>query len=288
MAEMPENITALREMLRACRLCPRRCGVDRTAGEIGSCRIGATARVASVGPHFGEEPPLVGRGGSGTIFFSGCNLHCAFCQNCDISQTDVGEEVTARQLGDLALGLQRRGCENINFVTPTHAAHAVAEAVFLARRGGLTVPIVYNCGGYESVEVLRLLEGLIEIYMPDFKYAGAAAGLKYSAAPDYPAAATAALAEMYRQVGPLRTDKAGVALRGVLVRHLVMPADLAGSDAVIETVARVAPGSTINVMAQYRPEHQAGRYPELMACPDRREVARLRDKAAGLGLVLAR
>ncbi len=274
----------LRDMIRQCTLCPRRCGVDRGAGEIGACRIGAEALVASVGAHFGEEPVLVGPGGSGTIFFVGCNLDCVFCQNHDISHGDRGRATTPAELAQLMLGLQRDGCVNVNVVTPTHVAHAVSEAVEIARDAGLTVPIVYNCGGYESVETLRCLDGLIDIYMPDFKWADADAGRAYSGVPEYPQVAGAALAEMFRQVGPLATDERNVAVRGVLVRHLVMPNDLAHSRAVIDTVARVAPGCVINVMGQYRPCFYADQFPELMGAVDPTELADLRTYAASVGL----
>ena len=288
MTPLPENVTTLKDLVSHCTLCPRNCGVDRTAGRTGACHIGETAVVASAGPHRGEEPMLVGRGGSGTIFFSGCNLDCVFCQNDDISHTTEGHLTEPDRIARLALDLQARGCENVNFVTPTHVAHAVAEAVFLARRDGLTVPVVYNCGGYESVETLRLLAGLIEIYMPDFKWASAAAGKKYSGVENYPAVAEAALAEMYRQVGPLELDEREVATRGVLVRHLVMPGNLADSEQVIETVARGAPGCTINVMAQYRPCYRADEFPELCSRPDVSDIVRLQRLATDLGLVLAR
>jgi putative pyruvate formate lyase activating enzyme len=278
-------VEGLREMIRGCRLCPRRCGVDRAAAEVGACRIGREAVVASSGPHFGEEPVLVGRGGSGTIFFAGCNLDCVFCQNSDLSHSDEGQRVAPAALAAMALGLERRGCENINVVTPTHVSHAVAEAIVLGREQGLAVPVVYNCGGYESVETLRLLEGLVEIYMPDFKWADADAGRQYSGVPDYPAVAEAALAEMYRQVGPLELDDRGVAARGVLVRHLVMPGNLARSHKVIDAVARAAPGSTINVMAQYRPCYRAAKFPELLARVRPADVAELQDYAASCGLV---
>jgi len=284
MAPAIQAVQELRQVVRCCRLCPRRCGVDRTAGQVGKCRIGFTPLVASYGPHFGEEDVLVGESGSGTIFFAGCNLACVFCQNADISQQPVGRPTPPDELADLMLLLQQGGCENINFVTPTHVAHAVAEAIVLARARGLVVPIVYNCGGYEPVEVLRLLDGLVEIYMPDFKYADAAAAEKYSGIRDYPAIAQAALAEMYRQVGPLEVDQRGVATRGVLVRHLVMPHDLAQSRQVIDRVARTAPGTAINVMAQYRPAHRANRFAELMDLPDAAEIRSLRRYAAELGL----
>jgi len=282
---MPENVVRLRGMLRRCELCPRRCGVDRTAGETGACRIGAEAVLASAGPHFGEERVLVGRGGSGTIFFAGCNLDCVFCQNADISHSADGRRVSAEELAEAALALRRAGCENLNFVTPTHVAHAVAEAVVLLRRRGCGAPAVYNAGGYEAVETLRLLEGLIEIYMPDFKYADASAGRRYSGVPDYPSVAEAALAEMFRQVGPLRLDAGGVARRGVLVRHLVMPGDLAHSRAVVDAVARAAPGCAINVMDQYRPAYRAAEFPELVSGVPQAEVDALRAYAVRRGLV---
>jgi len=283
-AALPENISRLRQLIRDCTLCPRCCRVDRTAGEVGACRIGEKAVVASAAPHFGEEPVLVGRGGSGTIFFSGCNLDCVFCQNCDISHTTDGQAASPQQIADLAIRLQASGCENVNFVTPTHVAHAVAEAIAVARSRGLTVPIVYNCGGYESVQTLRLLEGLIEIYMPDFKWADAAAGKKYSGVPRYPEVAAAALAEMYRQVGPLELDKRRVATKGVLVRHLVMPGDLARSQEAIDTVAKTAPGCAINVMGQYRPAYRAAEFAELMARPAGSVIRSLREYALQQGL----
>ena len=226
----------------------------------------------------------MGRGGSGTIFFCGCNLACVFCQNHDISQSVTGREMTPRQIAELMMGLEASGCENVNFVSPTHVAHAVAEAVFMARGQGLAVPVVYNSGGYDSVGTLRALDGLIEIYMPDFKWADAAAGRRFSQVDDYPDTAKAALREMYRQVGPLITDARGVATRGLLVRHLVMPGNLAGSEEAIGVIADIAPGCAINVMGQYRPAYKAMQHPELRFCPDPAEVRRLREYAAARGL----
>lgn len=246
--------------------------------------MGREAIVASAGAHFGEEPPLVGAGGSGTIFFSSCNLDCVYCQNSDISHTREGVPAGPEAVAGLMLRLERLGCENINFVTPTHVAHVVAGAIQMARQHGLKVPIVYNCGGYESVETLRRLEGLVEIYMPDFKYATAEAGLRYSGVPDYPSVAREALREMYRQVGPLETDADGIARRGLLVRHLVLPADIAHSRTVVETVAELAPGSAINVMAQFRPCFRAREFPELMTRPDYGAIRTLRRLAEQLGL----
>jgi putative pyruvate formate lyase activating enzyme len=283
-AAVEANIAALREVVRDCTLCPQHCHVDRTAGEVGFCGVGAGAVVASAGAHFGEEPVLVGAGGSGTIFFSGCNLRCVFCQNWDISHDTPGTRTEAERLAETALRLQRGGCENVNFVTPTHVSHVVAAGVHAARQRGLTVPIVYNCGGYESVETLRLLEGLVQIYMPDFKYADASAGAKYSHAADYPQVATVALAEMHRQVGPLVTDARGVATRGVLVRHLVMPDGVARGREVIDIVAETAPGCAVNVMGQYRPAYRARESPELDARASMDEVRSLREYATRKGL----
>ncbi len=286
MACLPENVVRLREYLVSCTLCPRCCRVNRLAGEIGACGVGDKAIVASAGPHFGEEPVLTGAGGSGTIFFSGCNLHCVFCQNFNISQSINGQKLSAKQIAEQALSLERSGCVNVNFVTPTHVAHAVAEAIFLARSAGLRAPVVYNCGGYESLQTLRLLAGAVQIYMPDFKYASGAAGRRYSDVDDYPAAARTALAEMYRQVGPLQLDKSGVATQGVLVRHLVLPNNLARSREVIDIVAAEAPGCAINVMGQYHPAHRANKFPELSARPAADEIVSLRQHAAECGLRL--
>ena len=290
MTKLSDNVVRLREAIRRCGLCPRACGVDRAAGELGACRTGPLPSVASYGPHFGEESVLVGPGGSGTIFFTGCNLDCVFCQNFDIShpgRADAAPPATPGELADIALGLAGRGCANINFVSPTHVAHAAAEAVVIARARGLAVPIVYNCGGYESVQTLRLLAGLVEVYMPDFKWADAQAGQTYSGAADYPAVAQAALAEMYAQVGPLQVDSRGLAARGVLVRHLVMPDDLARSRDVIDIVASTAPGCLINVMGQYRPAFRAERYPPLRRSVGPQTVHTLRDHARRRGLAVA-
>jgi len=285
MNEPPENVVRLKQLIRDCTLCPRNCHVDRVAGERGACRVGQYAVVASAGPHFGEESVLVGRGGSGTIFMAGCNLDCRFCQNWDISHSTSGREVSAAELAAMALNLEQRGCVNINFVTPTHISHAVAEAIWIARGEGLKVPVIYNCGGYEAVTTLALLEGLIEIYMPDFKYADTGAGQKYSGVPDYPGIATAALAEMYRQVGVLRVDGLGAAMRGLLVRHLVMPHDVARSRKVIDLVARTAPGCAINVMGQYHPAFKAGEFSELVADVEPGTVDALRQCASTCGLI---
>ena len=275
--------------MRPCTLCPRNCRVDRAAGERGFCGAPAEPVVASAGPHFGEEPCLVGRGGSGTIFLAGCNLRCVFCQNFDISHSIVGERMDASAVARLMVALEARGCENVNFVTPTHVAPALAEAVLEARGGGLRVPVVWNCGGYESVEALRPLEGLVEIYMPDFKFARRESAERYCGAPDYPERAREALGEMHRQVGDLRVED-GVARRGLLVRHLVMPGGLEETREVLEFLASLSPRTSVNVMGQYRPEglvlRPEGRseWAAIARRPTPDEVAEARRLAAGLGL----
>jgi putative pyruvate formate lyase activating enzyme len=250
--------------LRSCELCPRRCRVDRLRGERGFCRTGRRARVASAGPHFGEEAPLVGAGGSGTVFFSGCNLLCRFCQNWELSWEGEGREVSPAGLAGTFLGLERRGCHNVNLVTPSHVVPQILAAAALAARRGLTVPLVYNSSGYDAVETLRLLDGVVDIYMPDLKWASPEVGERLAAAPDYGEAARAAVREMHRQVGDLIVDERGVAVRGLLVRHLVMPGGLAGTREVMAFLAReVSPDTYVNVMAQYRPVGDARELPPL-------------------------
>ncbi|MDZ7374902.1 MAG: radical SAM protein [candidate division KSB1 bacterium] len=268
----------LRELLSPCQLCPRRCLAERLRGKTGTCRAGARARVASAFPHFGEEDPLVGWGGSGTIFLSHCNLRCVFCQNYDISHYAEGKEVEAQELASLMLALQRRGCHNINFVTPTHYVPQIVEAVALAVQQGLQVPIVYNCGGYESLDALRLLEGIVDIYMPDVKFFSPELSQRYCHAPDYFEVASRALLEMYRQVGDLRINRQGLAERGVLIRHLVMPNAVEDSKRILEFIAReVSRDAYVNIMAQYRPCHQAFQFPEIarpISLSEYREVVR--------------
>ncbi|MEE9488333.1 MAG: radical SAM protein, partial [Candidatus Brocadiales bacterium] len=250
-------------LLSPCRLCPRNCKVMRLEGQKGFCGIGRNAVVSSSGPHFGEEAPLVGQCGSGTIFFAGCNLGCLFCQNYDISHLRAGEEVSTEKITSLMLALEKRGCHNINFVTPTHVSPQIMEATQIARRTGLSVPTVYNCGGYESVETLRLLEGTIDIYMPDAKYADPKWSKKFSGAKDYPEVMKAALKEMHRQVGNLVIQN-GIAVRGLLVRHLVLPNNVAGSRGIIDFVAEeISPDTYINVMDQYYPCYRAGEFGEI-------------------------
>ncbi|RME23070.1 MAG: radical SAM protein [Deltaproteobacteria bacterium] len=251
------------KLICPCRMCPRRCHADRIAGELGDCRTGRFAQVASLGPHFGEESPLVGWNGSGTIFFAGCNLNCDFCQNWDISQEGRGQEVDAERLAGMFLHIQKLGCHNLNLVTPTHVTAQVLEALVIAADNGFELPIVYNCGGYESVDTLRLLDGVVDIYMPDLKFTDTDPARRFCHAPDYPEVARAAIAEMHRQVGDLQMDEHGLARRGLLVRHLVMPDGLAGTEEAARFLASLSPNTYVNVMAQYRPCHEADRHPEL-------------------------
>jgi putative pyruvate formate lyase activating enzyme len=250
--------------LRSCRICPRRCGVNRFKDEKGFCRGERHARIYSYAPHFGEEQPLAGVHGSGTVFFSGCNLACVFCQNYEISQLDQGMKTTAEGLATMMIRLQDLGCHNINFVTPTHFVPQILEALVVAKEQGLTVPMVYNSGGYDSVDTLRLLEGVFDIYMPDMKYGSDDMALKYSHAPDYTRYAKKAIMDMHRQVGDLVIDENGIAVRGLLIRHLVLPGDGAGTAEVVRFLSQeVSKNTYLNVMAQYHPEHKAYEYPEL-------------------------
>jgi putative pyruvate formate lyase activating enzyme len=267
-----------------CRLCPRNCLVKRKEGQTGYCGIGFEPKISSAGPHFGEEPVLVGTGGSGTIFFAGCNLRCVFCQNYDISHFKQGQIFSIEQLAQTMLKLQRIGCVNINLVSPSHVAYQAAAAIEIARKEDLNLPIVYNSGGYDSVETLKLLEDFVDIYMPDMKYADSAAAVKYSDAEDYPQINFAAVKEMHRQKGNL-IIKNGSAVKGLLIRHLVLPNNLAGSKKIIDFLADEISASTfINIMAQYRPCYNAVKYPELNQMPDYKYIDELRSYAAGRGL----
>ncbi|WP_366070046.1 radical SAM protein [Methanothrix sp.] len=269
--------------LEHCEICPRRCGVNRAEGELGFCRTGRLAKVSSAGPHYGEEPPLVGYHGSGTIFFAGCNLACVFCQNYEISQLDMGVEVTAERLAGIMMHLQLTGCHNVNLVTPAHVVPQILEALVIAREMGLSIPLVYNSGGYDSVETLRLLDGIIDIYMPDAKYGSDEVAIRYSNAPGYVEVMKAAISEMHRQVGDLVIEN-GIAVRGLLVRHLVLPNNLAGTEEVVRFISELSKNTYINIMDQYRPEYRADRYNELsrrITLSEYREALRLA-RAAGL------
>ena len=284
------------QQLRDCRLCPRDCGGDRFVEARGVCRTGRLARVASAFPHFGEEDCLRGLRGSGTIFFAGCSLGCVFCQNWDISQRcAAGVERYADQLADIMLDLQRQGCHNINFVTPTHVVPQIIEAVGLAVPRGLKIPIVYNSSSYDLASTLRLLDGIVDIYMPDFKFWSPETAQHLANAPDYPERAREAIREMHRQVGDLCFTPAGVAQRGLLVRHLVMPGQSDESRGVFDWLAKeVSPGTFVNIMGQYRPENRVGdcgvdpgercAFAEINRRSTRREMAAAYESAQAAGL----
>ena len=272
--ELAERIAAVRDILRNCTLCPRHCRVNRLKGERGACRTGASPVVSSYGPHFGEERPLVGFHGSGTIFFTGCNLRCVICQNYDISQFDEGQDVTIGELAGMMVALWRQGCHNLNFVTPTHQIAQILESLPLAIAQGVNIPLVYNCGGYEELATLRLLDGIFDIYMPDFKYGDNEIAERLSGVPGYVDTAKTALREMHRQVGDLTLDKQGVAVRGLLVRHLVLPEGLAGTRRAMQFIARELSTDTyVNIMDQYHPCYQAREHPPLDRRPTRQEFA---------------
>ena len=261
--ELERRVSETHEMLKECKLCARECGVNRLKGEKGFCKSGSVAMVSSAGPHFGEEPPLVGRLGSGTIFFTNCNLGCVFCQNYDISQLGDGKEIDSSYLACAMLSLQSVGCHNINFVTPTHYVPQILDALLIAVKDGLNIPLMYNCGGYESLRTLKLLDGVFDIYMPDIKYGGNNLAEKYSKAPNYFDVVTSAVSEMHRQVGDLTINERGIAEKVLLIRHLVLPNDLAGTKKVIDYVSGLSKNTYLNIMAQYRPQYKASKYPEL-------------------------
>jgi putative pyruvate formate lyase activating enzyme len=250
----PEKIEKAFRLLENCSLCPRNCGVNRIKGEKKFCGAGLLPEVSSYSPHFGEERPLVGHHGSGTIFMTHCNLKCLFCQNYSISHGGEGQEISLERLGGMMVELQMMGCHNINFVTPTHYVPQILKALPVAVEKGLKVPLVYNTGGYDSVETLKLLEGVFDIYMPDFKYAESKVAEEYSQASDYPEKAKLAFKEMHRQVGDLLLDEKGIALKGLLVRHLVLPQGLAGTQDVMHFLAQeISKNTYVNIMDQFHP-----------------------------------
>jgi len=273
------------EMLAACSLCPRNCGVNRLEGGIGVCGAGAELRVSSHNAHNGEEPPISGNKGSGTIFLTHCNLKCIFCQNYPISHLGNGITVTPEEMAKMMLSLQQRGCHNINFVTPTHFMPQILESLDIAAGGGLRIPIVYNCGGYESLEAIHLLKDVVDIYMPDIKYSEEGPAIRLSKAPDYFAHACAAIKEMRLQVGDLEIGEDGIALRGLLIRHLVLPGGMAGSRKSLEFIAReISPDTFISVMEQYFPAHNALQDPVMSRKITRDEYQEVVDIVDELGL----
>lgn len=264
--ELQKRIDVLNEILKDCTLCPQNCRVDRPGGELGVCRVGALPMVSSYNPHFGEEPPLVGSYGSGTIFFTYCNLRCLFCQNYDISHLGQGSEVSTDELSSMMTKLQRRGCHNINLVSPSHQAAQIVASLPRAIEAGLDVPLVYNCGGYEALETIKLLDGIFDIYMPDMKYGDNEVAGELSRAKGYVEISRAAVKEMQRQAGDLVTDRNGVAQRGLIIRHLVLPDGLAGTREVMKFIAdEVSKNAYVNMMDQYRPCYKARENPRYPA-----------------------
>ena len=292
MEEIEERVAAGLRELEDCCACPRNCHINRMANETKICNTGRYARVASAFPHTGEEDCLRGWNGSGTIFFSLCNLRCVFCQNWDISQRSVGEEYPPDRIATMMLTLQQRGCHNINFVTPEHVAPQVLEAVAAAIPRGLKLPIVYNTSAYDAVESLKLLDGIVDIYMPDFKFWKRETAKRLAKAPDYPECARAAIAEMHRQVGPLKFGPNGLARRGVLVRHLVMPGQLDESTAILRWLAELSEDTYVNIMGQYHPAYEVGqpardgtaKYAEINSRPDGDDLSSAYEAARAAGL----
>lgn len=284
--ELARRVEQAYRRLEDCDLCARYCYANRRATSKGAvCRVGERAIVASYGAHHGEEDPLRGRRGSGTIFFSGCSLRCVFCQNWEVSQTGIGREMEPVEIADVMLELQRQGCHNINLVTPSHVVAQIIAAVHEAARRGLRLPLVYNSGGYDSREALALLDGIIDIYMPDMKYGDPVLARRYSKVRNYVEANRAAVREMHRQVGDLVLDENGVALRGLLVRHLVLPEDMAGTDRVLEFLAgEISRDTYLNLMEQYRPCYRASGYPEIGRPVTSEEYTAALGTAAGFGL----
>jgi putative pyruvate formate lyase activating enzyme len=251
---LQEKIQTAYAFLSSCNLCPRKCRVDRLSGDTGVCNTAKHAFVSSYNPHFGEEKPLVGTSGSGTIFFTHCNLMCLFCQNFDISHEGYGQKITEAQLAAIMLALQQHGCHNINFVTPSHVVPQILSALEIAIQQGLSIPLVYNSGGYDLPSTLKLLEGVFDIYMPDFKFWDPEIAESACQAEDYPEVARNALLEMHRQVGDLTVDEDGIAQKGLLIRHLVMPGGLAGTREIMRFIAqKISTHSYVNLMSQYRP-----------------------------------
>ncbi|MBN1301501.1 MAG: radical SAM protein [Melioribacteraceae bacterium] len=283
--DLIERSVLLNNKLASCNICPNECNIDRKNSNEGKCRSGTDIIISGYGPHYGEEPPLVGKFGSGTIFFTNCNMACVFCQNYDISHLGRGSYCSVEQLADIMILLQDGGCHNINLVSPTHFISQIVSALVIAVEKGLEIPIVYNCGGYESVETLQLLRDIVDIYMPDIKYSDNEFGGKFSEVIDYWDVVRSAVSEMYSQVGDLHIKPNGVTDRGLLIRHLVLPNNLAGTQKVLEFIRNeISIETYINIMDQYRPAFQAGKYKELNRAITNDEFIAALDKAKSLGL----
>jgi Uncharacterized Fe-S protein PflX, homolog of pyruvate formate lyase activating proteins, COG1313 len=285
-SQWKERIEKALSLLESCEVCPHRCGVNRLKGELGFCKTGKNAIVDSYFPHRGEEKPIRGYRGSGTVFFSYCNMRCVYCQNYQISQLGEGKEVSPEELSAIFLELQVMGCHNLNLVTPSHVVPQILSALYLAVQKGFRLPIVYNTSSFDSLESLRLLEGIVDIYLADLKYADREIARRYSKVKNYPEIAMAAIREMHRQVGDLILDERGIAIRGLLVRHLVLPNGLAGTEKVAEFLASLSKNTAVNVMDQYYPSYMAWKYPELNRRITQREYHQALSSMEGFRLFL--
>jgi putative pyruvate formate lyase activating enzyme len=281
-----ERIERALSLLESCEVCPHRCGVNRLNGELGFCKTGKNAIVDSYFPHRGEEKPIRGYRGSGTVFFSYCNMKCVYCQNYQISQLGEGREVSPEELAEIFLELQAMGCHNLNLVTPSHVVPQILSALYLAVQKGFRLPIVYNTSSFDSLESLRLLEGIVDIYLADLKYADREIARRYSKVKNYPEIAMTAIKEMHRQVGDLILDERGIAIRGLLVRHLVLPNGLAGTEKVVEFLGSLSKNMAVNVMDQYYPFYMAWKYPELSRRITQREYHQALSFMGGFRLFL--
>lgn len=283
-SKLSQRINKIRYIISDCQLCPHKCEVDRTEGEKGICESDSRIKIASFGPHYGEEKPLVGDKGSGTIFFSNCNLECVYCQNYEISHYGNGRFVTPERLAEIMINLQKKGCHNINLVTPTHMVYGILKALKIAIQKGLDIPLVYNSGGYESISTLKLLDGIIDIYMPDIKYGDSKKAKKYSNAPNYFETAKKAILEMHRQVGDLKTGN-GIAVKGLIIRHLVLPNNISDSEKVIDFIAqKVSKYTFFNLMEQYYSSFKVDQYDKLNKKIDYTRFKRLINYAQQQGL----
>ena len=284
--ELDARVQLLYESLKSCIICPHHCKVDRPGNERGFCRAGASMVIDGYGPHYGEEDVLVGTGGSGTIFFSYCTLQCVFCQNCEISHFGEGYEVSPSELSSIMLSLQKKGCHNINFVSPSHYVPQIVEAIGLAAKNGLTLPLVYNTGGYDEVDTLKLLDGIMGIYMPDIKFGDNTKAKKYTKSTKYFDIVKASVKEMYHQVGNLNTDDRRIAYKGLIIRHLIMPDNLTDTDKVLEFIAEeISKDTFVNIMSQYYPAHKSFAFPELSRRISKKEYYEAVEYAKKLRLV---
>lgn len=285
-SQWKERIERALSLLESCEVCPHRCGVNRLKGELGFCKTGKNAIVDSYFPHRGEEKPIRGYRGSGTVFFSYCNMRCVYCQNYQISQLGEGREVSPKELAEIFLELQAMGCHNLNLVTPSHVVPQILSALYLAVQKGFKLPIVYNTSSFDSLESLKLLEGIVDIYLADLKYADREIARRYSKVKNYPEVAMTAIKEMHRQVGDLTLDERGIAVKGLLVRHLVLPNGLAGTEKVVEFLGSLSKNMAVNVMDQYYPSYMAWKYPELNRRITQREYHQALSSMEGFRLFL--